>query len=248
MKITILGCYGPYAPAEGACSGYLIQSEDLNIMLDCGHGTFAQLQKHLDFRKLDALAITHFHPDHYADIHALRHGFLGAMKDGSREKPLPVYIPTQPLAVFEEINKWQDVFTVIPLEEGMTKEHKIGKMELIFFPTSHPLPTFGIRISSANRIMSYTADTAWTRQLVLNCKGSNVVLAEASLREADIAYTTKGHMTASQAGKLAQMADAEKLILTHFWPQYNLNQLQREAEIGFEGVIELAQMEKVFQV
>ncbi|MFZ7102276.1 MAG: MBL fold metallo-hydrolase [Peptococcaceae bacterium] len=248
MQITILGCYAPYAPAGGACSGYLIQSNNFNIMLDCGHGAFAQLQKHLDFRKLHALVITHFHPDHYADIHAVRHGFMGAMRDGSRKEPLIVYVPSQPDQVFDEINGWRDVFITIPLEDAMLRDNKFTNVRLNFFPTSHPLPTFGVKINSNNKKLTYTADTAWTSQLVEECRDSNMVIAEASLREADIVHTNKGHMTASQAGKLAQMARAERVSLTHFWPEYNLNQLRREAEVSFEGEVELAEMNKIFTI
>lgn len=246
MKVTILGCYAPYAPAEGACSGYLFQNENFNLMLDCGHGAFAQLQKHIDFRKLNALVITHFHPDHYADIYAMRHAFSGAIRDKSRKDPLVVYAPSEPLNIFTEINNWRDVFVTIPIEDAMLRVNRFGNVQIDFFPTVHSIPTYGVGIKKGGKKFTYTSDAAWDNNLVQACLRSHTVLAEASLRDVDIAYTKKGHMTAKQAGFLGQQAQVEQLILTHFWPEYNLNQLKREAEVSFDGEVDLAKIGKSF--
>ena len=36
MKLTVLGKYGPYAPAHGATSGYLLENEGNHVLLDMG--------------------------------------------------------------------------------------------------------------------------------------------------------------------------------------------------------------------
>ena len=46
VELTILGNYGPYATAQGACSGYLLNADGFQIMLDCGNGSFSKLQKY----------------------------------------------------------------------------------------------------------------------------------------------------------------------------------------------------------
>ena len=52
VELTILGNYGPYATAQGACSGYIINTDGFQIMLDCGHGVFSKLQKYADYTTL----------------------------------------------------------------------------------------------------------------------------------------------------------------------------------------------------
>lgn len=47
MKLTVLGCNGPYPAPGGACSGYLLQEGDTGVLLDCGAGVLAQLEKHM---------------------------------------------------------------------------------------------------------------------------------------------------------------------------------------------------------
>ena len=64
VELTILGNYGPYATAQGACSGYLLNADGFQIMLDCGNGSFSKLQKYADYSKLGILILSHLHPDH----------------------------------------------------------------------------------------------------------------------------------------------------------------------------------------
>jgi ribonuclease BN (tRNA processing enzyme) len=223
-------------------------NDGFNLMLDCGHGAFAYLQKHINFRDLHALVISHFHPDHYGDIYALRHAFVGAFQDGSRRDPLVVYTPLEPKPIFEEVSSWRDVFITIPLEDAMLRRNKFGTLKVDFFPTNHPMPCFGVSTSTEAAKLTYTSDTAWSLDIVEQCIDSTLILAEASLREADLDYTKKGHLTAGQAGELAQRAGAKKLVLTHFWPEYNPFQLKREAEAKYDGLVELAEMGKTFTV
>ena len=46
LKLTILGCYGPYPKAGGACSGYLLEDETTKILIDCGNGVLSRLFLH----------------------------------------------------------------------------------------------------------------------------------------------------------------------------------------------------------
>ena len=88
MEITVLGCWAPYPRAGGACSGYLIRGGGQNILLEAGNGSLSRLMGFLDFRRLDAVIISHLHPDHYLDLFPLRHAIEGARRDGSRAGPL----------------------------------------------------------------------------------------------------------------------------------------------------------------
>ena len=72
MELTVLGCSGSFgAPPAGACSGYLVRHGSTAIWMDCGNGTFAHLQEHVGVEDLDAVVITHEHPDHCVDVYGL---------------------------------------------------------------------------------------------------------------------------------------------------------------------------------
>ena len=68
LSVTVLGCSGTYAAAGEACSGYLVQSATTSLWVDCGPGTLANLQEHVDLENLDAIVVSHHHPDHCAEL------------------------------------------------------------------------------------------------------------------------------------------------------------------------------------
>lgn len=238
VELTVLGNYGPYATAQGACSGYLINAEGFLIMLDCGNGSFSKLQKYADCSKLGILILSHLHPDHYCDIYCLRQALKYQMKEGKRKDPVFVYLPEGPEQIVEEIRQWDDVFTIVSLQEAQVAVNDFNLFQLGFFSVQHQVPAYGVQFSvGEERLLTYTGDTGWFPQLTEYCQNSRYLLAEASLRGYELAERGADHMTAGQAGTLAQSSGAENLILTHFFPEANLHQLQREAEQTFDGTI-----------
>src|SRR5207245_9396021 len=72
VELTVLGCSGSYgAPVGGACSGYVVRAGDAVIWMDCGNGTFANLQQHVNPSDLTAVVISHAPADHCVDIYGL---------------------------------------------------------------------------------------------------------------------------------------------------------------------------------
>ncbi|PRS39145.1 hypothetical protein C6W19_10090, partial [Bacillus sp. RJGP41] len=45
----------------------------LTSVLDCGSGVLSQLQNHMKPEDLGAVVLSHYHPDHVADIGVLQH-------------------------------------------------------------------------------------------------------------------------------------------------------------------------------
>ena len=73
MKLTVLGgsAAGPN-PGQG-CSGYLVGSGMTHVVVDLGPGTFQELRRHVDFRAIDGVVLTHSHLDHFLDVLTLRY-------------------------------------------------------------------------------------------------------------------------------------------------------------------------------
>lgn len=68
MKVTVIGCYGGFPTANEATSGYLFQSGDFSLLVDCGSAVLSKLFGYVPAEKLDAVVLSHYHHDHIADI------------------------------------------------------------------------------------------------------------------------------------------------------------------------------------
>ena len=49
LRVTVLGKSPSWQDAAGACSGYLVEHDDLTLLLDCGNGVFAKLRSAIDY-------------------------------------------------------------------------------------------------------------------------------------------------------------------------------------------------------
>lgn len=248
MRLTILGLWSPYPRAGGASPSYLVEQGDTRILLDCGNGSLGKLQEVCDFRTLTAVVISHYHPDHYYDLFSLRHAIWGSQRDGSRPEPLPVYLPKGPEEKFKALSKFEGVFQLQTIEglaqggetQGSQHYHtQVGSLYLEFCPTLHPLPTYAVAIKGHGS-MVYSSDTAWSDAIIDFAQGTDLFLCEASLLEQDKEHTKLGHLTAGQAGQIGSLAGVNRLVLTHFFPEYDLTMLQGEASKAFGRPVDIA--------
>ena len=88
MELIVLGSSGTWPNAGIATSGYLVRHDGFNLYMDAGTGTLANLQKHIAIEDVDAIVVSHEHPDHFVDLYpffyAWHYGELG-------EPGLPVF-------------------------------------------------------------------------------------------------------------------------------------------------------------
>ncbi|MCL6639376.1 MAG: MBL fold metallo-hydrolase [Firmicutes bacterium] len=256
MELTVLGCWAPYPRAGGACSGYLIRDGGVNVLLEAGNGALSRMMEHIDFCALDAVVVTHFHPDHYLDLFPLRHALEGARREGKRADPLPLYAPAEPAEVFAKIAGYDRAFAAVPVEslpgervkEGLTvRRAAIGGLGFQFAPARHPLPAYSVSVTGTGRLV-YSGDTARTPALAAFAAGAGLFLCEASGMDGDAEYLADSHLTAREAGELAREAGVRRLIITHFWPGYDPLELSRLAAAGFGKDVEAAREGETYEL
>ena len=74
MKLSVLGAGPAYTDRPGSSgAAYLLEAEGSAVLLDLGQGSFPRLAAAIEPSKLDAVVISHLHPDHFIDLVALRH-------------------------------------------------------------------------------------------------------------------------------------------------------------------------------
>lgn len=257
MQLTILGCWAPYPRPGEACSGYLLRGGETALMLEAGNGSFAELTRHFDYRLLSGIVLTHYHPDHYADIFCLRHAIEGARRERKMSHKVKLFVPPEPEDVYTKLAEYTEAFSIInveklPLTEEIpgiqTRKALLNDMEVYFVPTAHALLGYAVLIRQKGKIFFFSGDTAATREIEKAAHKADLFLCEASGLDKDLDYLAGAHMSARQAGDLGKRAGVSQLLITHFWPEYNVNDLLQQASVGFGSKVTAVQQSKTFMV
>lgn len=227
MKLTILGNNGPYPACGGACSGYLLtsDSENTRILIDCGTGVLNRLIGTVSLNDIDAVVLSHLHFDHMSDMLPMQY----AIQFNPRDKALPVLAPATPESVRRLLEC--SAYDLWPLEDIT-----IGEMRISFSPARHPVETYAVCVCCDGAKFVFTGDSNQDLLMELFCEGADLLLADAGLSAADHSFTAP-HYSAGLCGQLACNAHVKQLMLTHFNPKYDRNELLAEASEVFPDTI-----------
>lgn len=240
MEVIVLGGSGTFPRAGGSCNGFLVRRNGTNVLLDMGTGVLSRLYDWLDPGELDAVVITHLHPDHFLDIYPYRY-FLEFK--AAANMPMTVYAPAGAAdyirGLFNESDpaKFDRVFTFIDLADA--PEFQIKDIRISPKPVFHLDPTYGIVVEAGGKKLFYTSDTDYDDRLIDYARGSDLLLAETTLRAEDEANPV-AHMCTAEVARLATEAGVPALVLTHLWPHFDRDLIKAEVAERFNGKIYLA--------
>lgn len=251
MEIEVLGKSNAWPDAGGACSGYLVRDDDFTLLVDCGTGVFAKLRARQRFDAVDAILLSHLHPDHYLDLipysQALR--FAPAVK----HPRLPLFGPpgtAELLRGLAAVGAGEQLDAAFELHEyDPAAELALGPLSLRFAAVPHFIETYACRIAAADgSSFTYGADCRFNRELIDLARGSDLLLVEATLGAAAPPPAGGGHMTARQAGETGQLAGVHSLLVSHFSDTLDQAVLASAAAEGFGGAVTLASEGRILRL
>jgi ribonuclease BN (tRNA processing enzyme) len=229
-SLTVLGSSGAWPSPGRACSGYLLSHAGARIVLDLGTGTAGRLFALLGDAAPDAVVITHAHPDHAVDLHALFRSRLY-----TRPERIPVYAATGVAELMAAIDpddatRLPQVLDFRPLPAA---PYEIGPFRLESMPLPHYVPNAGVRLVAPDLVVAYTGDTGPTPDLAALARDADLFIADSTNRP-------PLNLTAAQAAQAAADGRARRLLLTHFWPGDDREQCRAQATALYPGEILLA--------
>ncbi|MEV0545652.1 MBL fold metallo-hydrolase [Nocardia salmonicida] len=258
MHLTIVGNRAGMPADGGASSGYLVETGQSRVLLDCGPGIAVMLGNYVHASLLDAVVISHLHLDHCYDVLPIGKQAMRKAADAP-DRRIKLFVPKGarakldqlaalfPVKTFPDLNRAFDLaYEVIEYERGGTYALTDCSIELV--PMVHTEPACGVRIESPTGSLAFTGDTGWNDNLVALAADVDIFLAESTLAEPD--RTPHGHLSAGEVGRVAAAAGARSVVLTHFGSAQDQWQQARRDEVSaeFDGPVHLSRPGMRFSV
>jgi ribonuclease BN (tRNA processing enzyme) len=207
--------------------------------MDAGNGTLAELQRHVTLGELDAIVLSHYHPDHTADMYPFFFEQLLAQRPPVRvftppgvRARLGSLIGDDSRARFDELIDWREV--------AADSTFEVGPLRFETFDAAHSAPNNTLRVSDGARTLCFSGDTGPNEHLARAARDADLFLCEASWTNEQSGIMAPIHLTAGEAGAAARAAGAARLMLTHIWPVNDLDTMRAQASETFGAGIELA--------
>lgn len=217
MRLTTLGCWGGYPYKDAGTTSFLLTGEDgFQLLIDAGSRALNELEKEISPLDLDAVIISHYHPDHVADLGVLRHYRQLYPKNLWEPRVLLTYGHDEDKEEFAKLQldgvTEAKAYDVNGLEE-------IGPFDVTFIKTVHPVVCYAMRIRerATGQVLVFTGDTGYFEELADFVKGADLFLADVYFFEEVEKHFA--HLSSKEAGEIAKEAGVKRLVLTHL-PQF----------------------------
>lgn len=248
MRLTIIGASGSFPGPSGPASCYLVEAGGFRLLLDLGNGALGALHHYTDIYDVDAVYLSHLHPDHCMDLCsfwvARRYSPVGP------RPAIPVYGPP---GVADRMAQaygmdpdpgMRESFDFLEMAPG---SFEIGPLSAHVQRVNHPVEAFGIRLEHEGISLAYSGDTAPCSELVDLSREVDLFLCEASFHD-DRENPKDVHLTGVEAGEHASKARVREVLLTHLVPWNDDHLTLQEARSSYQGPVSLARPGGVHEI
>ena len=236
----MIGCSGSFPGPDSPASCYLIEEQGFRLLLDLGTGALGAVQRYASLYEIDAVCLSHLHPDHCLDMTG--YWVARTYAPDSPYPRIPVYGPpgtARRLARAQGVGGDEEMTGAFDFRDLRPGPLEIGPLRLTLAHMNHPVETFGFRFEAGGAVLAYSADTGVSPDLVNLARDASVLLSEASFLEGP-GLPEGLHLTARQAAEHATRAGVQHLLLTHLVPWNDRDRSREEAAAAFGGQLTLA--------
>ncbi len=241
MNLIVLGSGTCVPSIQRNAPGYYLHAGGIHVLVDCGSGTLLQLDRGGEsYRDIDAVFITHTHPDHISDLVPLLHALM-ATPGFERTKKLSIIGP-------EGTRRYFDHCVMALLRRPKTFDIEVTEIEdklnmgpfFVFAGrTVHSDNSIAYRFEDKGKYIVITGDCDYDEKLVDFARDADIVIADCSFPDS---MKVPGHMTPKECGQLAKSAGAKKLVLSHIYPAPSPDAERiTECRAVFDGEVVLAE-------
>ena len=216
----MVGCSPAWPNPGGAQSGYLVEGPG-RLLLDCGPGVLARLRlEDGGWPRVDAIAITHFHLDHWGDIVPWVWGRMYGLGRGLPRPELWLHPGGAELiaAIGERLGfpeMFAETFDLRVYEEGVP--FRAAGLEVTARRVRHyRMEAYAFRIEGEGRSLGYSGDSGPCPALAEVAQGADLFLCEATIGTSNPdPDDLRGHLSEGEAKAAFEESGAARLLLTH---------------------------------
>jgi ribonuclease BN (tRNA processing enzyme) len=246
MSLTILGS-GTCVPSlsRSSCS-VLLKINGKCLLFDSGAGTMGRLlEAGTDIFDISYVFYSHFHPDHTGELVSFL--FANKYPDGTRRTIPITFIAGNGFINFYNnlkkvygnwINLAPGLVNTIELDTGGRDYRKFDDFTVESVPVNHSEESIAYKITGIKgKSIVYSGDTDFSDNLIKLAKNVDILICESALPDE---MKVQGHLTPSLAGEIASRANVQKLILTHFYPECDQVDIEKQCRRTYSGSLVLA--------
>ncbi|HID97928.1 MAG TPA: MBL fold metallo-hydrolase [Thermodesulfobacteriaceae bacterium] len=247
MEIIILGSGTCVPSIRRAGPSACLRYGDLTILIDAASGTLKQLlTAGISYDSVDAILFTHIHPDHVGELVP----FVFATKYApgySRNTPVTILAASGFMDFYRSLSSafgnWisLDPVSIIirELPAGRRTETQIPPVVVRTCATLHTPMSLAYRIETPEgKSVVFSGDTDFSEDLIELGRDTDLLICECAAPEG---FKVRGHLTPSEAGRIAGQAGAKCLVLTHFYPECDRHDLISPCRRYYQGPLFLAE-------
>ncbi|MEJ7748002.1 MAG: MBL fold metallo-hydrolase [Candidatus Limnocylindrales bacterium] len=237
MRLDILGAGPAYSDRlDSSGAAYLVRQGGHAVLLDLGQGSFPRLAQALEPSRLDAVVVSHLHPDHFIDLVPLRHYLRWEFEPTRRLRVIaPATIGERLDALLAEPGFTGATFDVEILLPGV---QAIGTFELEARRVVHAQDSFGFRLSASQGPgLVYSGDCGRAEDLDALVRAGDTLLCEVSFGPGPVPVDAL-HLDGPAVGALAARTQAGRVLLTHLQMGFDREATLTSVRARFDGPVD----------
>lgn len=240
-EVVFVGTSDAFGAGGRRQSAIVVRGRGGALLLDCGVTTATGLNElGISRDEIDAIAISHFHGDHFGGVPQI---LLGALYEDARRHPLwvagPVGVEARVRALADAMGfglderEWTFPLRFQELPSG--REARCGPAEIRTFETHHQpeVHPHGLVVSLGGERVAYSGDTGWFDALPRRVAGSDLFICECTFHSFEFEY----HLNHGELVARRDEFDCGRIVLTHLGSEMTDRRGRGPFETADDGLV-----------